>query len=147
MDLTQLANLGEFIGGVAVVASLLYVGTQIRQNTDSIRETAEFDSSRSFSEWLSRTSLNQDQAALVVCMLVSATLPVAAIARQTRVFITSEDMLGKITEEDLVGVEAADAICNRLATDAGLDGTWVAWLSTPRKGLTWVDSPCWKERL
>ncbi len=62
MDLTQLANLGEFIGGVAVVASLIYVGFQIRQNTDSVRMTAEFDSSRSFSDWLSRVSLSDDQA-------------------------------------------------------------------------------------
>lgn len=33
MDLTQLANLGEFVGGIAVVASLLFVGLQIRANT------------------------------------------------------------------------------------------------------------------
>jgi len=33
MDLTQLGNLGEFVSGVAVVASLIYVGIQIRQNT------------------------------------------------------------------------------------------------------------------
>ena len=30
MDLTQLANLGEFIGGVAVIGSLLFVGIQVR---------------------------------------------------------------------------------------------------------------------
>ena len=33
MDLNQLGNLGEFVIGVAVVASLIYVGIQIRQNT------------------------------------------------------------------------------------------------------------------
>ena len=33
MDLSQLGNLGEFVSGIAVVASLIYVGIQIRQNT------------------------------------------------------------------------------------------------------------------
>ena len=40
MDLTQLANLGEFIGGVAVIASLIYVGVQVRQNTSAVRANA-----------------------------------------------------------------------------------------------------------
>ena len=33
MDLSQLANLGEFIGGVAVLLTLLYLAAQLRQNT------------------------------------------------------------------------------------------------------------------
>ena len=32
MDLTQLANLGEFIGGVAVIGSLIFVGLQVRHS-------------------------------------------------------------------------------------------------------------------
>ena len=34
MDFAQLANFGEFIGGVAVLVTLLYLTTQIRQNTN-----------------------------------------------------------------------------------------------------------------
>jgi hypothetical protein len=30
VDLTQLANLGEFIGGVAVVVTLVYLAFQVR---------------------------------------------------------------------------------------------------------------------
>ena len=37
MTLENLGNLGEFIGAVAVVASLLYLSIQIRQNTRSVR--------------------------------------------------------------------------------------------------------------
>ncbi len=33
MDLTQLANLGEFIGGVAVLVTLVYLAAQVRQGT------------------------------------------------------------------------------------------------------------------
>ncbi len=37
MDLTQLANLGEFIGGVAVLVTLVYLVIQVRQNTSQVR--------------------------------------------------------------------------------------------------------------
>jgi len=37
MDLTQLANLGEFIGGVAVLVTLIFLTTQIRYNTRSVK--------------------------------------------------------------------------------------------------------------
>ncbi len=36
MDLTQLANLGEFIGGVAVLVTLIYLATQVRQSTAEV---------------------------------------------------------------------------------------------------------------
>ncbi len=42
-----------------------------------------------------------------------------------RVFITSGDYSG-----NLGGLPGADAICNFVATGAGLSGTWVAWLSS-----------------
>ncbi len=37
MDLQILANLGEFLGGVAIIVSLVYVAIQVRQNTQSLR--------------------------------------------------------------------------------------------------------------
>lgn len=37
MDLQTLANLGEFLGGVAVIVSLAYLALQVRQNTQSLR--------------------------------------------------------------------------------------------------------------
>ncbi len=37
MDLAALANFGEFIGGIGVILSLIYVAFQIRQNTVSRR--------------------------------------------------------------------------------------------------------------
>ena len=36
MDLTQLANLGEFIGGVAVLVTLVYLAVQVRQGTAAL---------------------------------------------------------------------------------------------------------------
>lgn len=37
MDLEALGNLGDFVGGVAVVVTLIYVAVQIRQNTSQVR--------------------------------------------------------------------------------------------------------------
>ena len=37
MDITPLAAWGEFIGGIAVVVSLVYLAGQIRQNTKTAR--------------------------------------------------------------------------------------------------------------
>ena len=42
MSLNDLANLGQIIGALAVVISLIYVAFQIRQNTNAIRsDTAQ----------------------------------------------------------------------------------------------------------
>ena len=37
MNLNDLANIGQVIGAVAVVVSLIYVAYQIRQNTNAVR--------------------------------------------------------------------------------------------------------------
>ncbi len=37
MDITTLAAWGEFLGGIAVVASLIYLASQIRQNSNLLR--------------------------------------------------------------------------------------------------------------
>ena len=41
MSLETLANLGEFIAGIGVFISLLYVGVQTRQNTMAVRGSAQ----------------------------------------------------------------------------------------------------------
>ncbi len=40
MTLEDLGNLGEIIGAIAVVVSLIYLAIQIRQNTAQIRESS-----------------------------------------------------------------------------------------------------------
>ncbi len=40
MDITILAAWGEFIGGIAVVVSLIYLASQIRQNSQMLRTSA-----------------------------------------------------------------------------------------------------------
>jgi hypothetical protein len=40
LDLQTLGNLGDFVGGVAVIVSLLYLAVQIRQNTRMLKASA-----------------------------------------------------------------------------------------------------------
>lgn len=37
MSIVELGALGEFVGALGVVASLIYVGVQVRQNTRVVR--------------------------------------------------------------------------------------------------------------
>ena len=46
MNLEQLANLGELIGGIAVVASLIYLAVQIRQNTRTVKSATLAENSQ-----------------------------------------------------------------------------------------------------
>ena len=41
MTLEDLGNLGDFVGGLAVIATLLYLAVQVRQNTRILRTSAE----------------------------------------------------------------------------------------------------------
>ena len=40
MDIMELGAIGELVGGVAVIGSLIYVGMQVRQNTQATRAQA-----------------------------------------------------------------------------------------------------------
>lgn len=40
MDLETLGNVGDFVGGLAVIVSLLYLAVQIRQNTRAVRSSS-----------------------------------------------------------------------------------------------------------
>ncbi len=57
MDLDNLAKLGEFIGGVFVVITLLYLAYQVRQNTKSLRI-------ENYARVLERMSTVQSRAAI-----------------------------------------------------------------------------------
>ena len=51
MDLTQLANLGEFIGGVAVLVTLIYLAVQMRQSNQIATADAVRDTVRTFATY------------------------------------------------------------------------------------------------
>lgn len=47
-----LGNLGDFIGGMGVVVTLVYLASQIRQNTRSIRLAAFHTAQRDVAQWM-----------------------------------------------------------------------------------------------
>ena len=62
MSLANLANIGEFIGGIAVIFSLIYLAFQIRQNTKTVRAATELDTGRQWSEFHARVAHSRDMA-------------------------------------------------------------------------------------
>ena len=60
MDLNQLANLGEFIGGLAVLVTLVYLAVQVRQNTRTVRAQSQLDSARQWSEQVRAGALDPE---------------------------------------------------------------------------------------
>ena len=60
MSFQDLGSIGEFIAAIATLGTLIYLATQIRQNTESIRSTAEINVSQTMSEWASRAWSDSD---------------------------------------------------------------------------------------
>ncbi len=56
MDLTQLANLGEFIGGVAVLVTLIYLAAQVKQGNRLVRAQVHQETPRISSELAAQMS-------------------------------------------------------------------------------------------
>ncbi len=51
MNLNDLANIGQVIGALAVVVSLIYVAAQIRQNTNAVRAATAQSLHEHFASW------------------------------------------------------------------------------------------------
>ena len=45
MDIMELGAIGELVGGVAVIGSLIYVGLQVRQSNDNARQSLAMEKS------------------------------------------------------------------------------------------------------
>ena len=66
MQLEQLGNIGEFVGAIATLGTLIYIAVQIRQSSDLMKRQA-FDSIASrFSSWGSKLREHPDTASLYI---------------------------------------------------------------------------------
>jgi len=77
MGLEELANLGELVGGLAVVVSVLYLAYELRANTNSVRAASAASS--------------QDSLA-VINELIASTPELALIASRTMAATSLEDL-------------------------------------------------------
>ena len=71
MNLEALGNIGDFLGGIGVVVTLVYLAAQIRQNTAQLRSNAEGarvaaldETTRSLGLWQDGIVSRRDVAAL-----------------------------------------------------------------------------------
>ena len=64
MTLSELGNIGEFVGAVAVVVSLVYLAIQIRQNTQTVRATAYHNISAQWANHLQSIADNAELSSL-----------------------------------------------------------------------------------
>ena len=53
MNLQDLANIGELVGGLGVLVTLIYLAIQIRQNTATQRRASRLETTRAMTEWYS----------------------------------------------------------------------------------------------
>lgn len=62
MSLTDLASLGSFVSGIAVLASLIFVGFQMRQNTQAVKAAASQAHSANYHQLVSHIIEHADVA-------------------------------------------------------------------------------------
>ena len=65
MTLDDLANLGQIIGALAVVISLIYVALQIRQNTNAVRSAMAQTVHEHFAKWYHLVAADDELAQIV----------------------------------------------------------------------------------
>src|SRR5262245_868299 len=65
MSLDDLANLGQVIGAIAVVISLIYVALQIRQNTNAVRSATAQAVHEHFAKWYHLVAADDELAKIV----------------------------------------------------------------------------------
>jgi hypothetical protein len=51
MSLEAMGNFGDFVGGIAVIVTLLYLALQVRKNTNSVRAASRQEVVKSFRQW------------------------------------------------------------------------------------------------
>ncbi len=135
MDLQTLAQLGEFVGGLFVVVSLVYLGYQVRQNTTSLR-------AENYARGLERLSTLQanlsSDAELNRIVVVGAQNP-DALTRSERMRLTWSlyELLG-----------AAEFVYHQQGAGAITEEVWdrwratlVWWLSNPGIRAWWESKP------
>jgi hypothetical protein len=64
VSLSDLGNIGEFLGGLAVIISIIYLAVQVRQNTRAIHSSRYQDATDSVAAFYSLIAQDADVAAL-----------------------------------------------------------------------------------
>ncbi len=64
MTLEDLANIGEFVGGIGVIVTLIYLALQIRHNTTAQRNSSRFGATQSMTQWYLTVMADEELVAI-----------------------------------------------------------------------------------
>jgi len=124
MDIAFLANIGEAIGGLGVVVSLLYLAVQIRQNTRAVRSSSYHQAAEQ--TWNFCLAVAQDEALAAIIAKRGAGEPltpveeVRANSADEALIYGFENML-RLHEEGLVDPEVWQNLISNSMTFLGGD--------------------------
>jgi len=140
VTLEQLANLGELIGGIGVVISLVYLAIQVRTNTSALRSTASWDANHTFAELNDRIWQDPEWAEL----LRRSTQPdvdagTFTDAEQFRLHVFGRSNFQRLESQYFLhksGLLAAGIWDNRLRWNSGLVNLpfWKEWWAAESTG-------------
>ncbi len=65
MDIMELGAIGELVGGVAVIASLVFVGLQVRQSAEATRQAQAHRALDASADFLEHVSADPERAVLL----------------------------------------------------------------------------------
>ncbi len=135
MDLQALANLGEFVSGLVVIASLAYLAVQVRQNTQSLRTENQSRALDRISAMQARLSDDSQLAALVARGVVDT----AALTPHERIQLTwwAYEAFGAF--EFMFHQAQAGAIPDEVWERWAATTAW--WLSFPGVRAWWAARP------
>lgn len=129
--LSDLGNIGDFIGGIAVVFSLVYLAFQIRRNTQTVQAGTVQAATQAFSEIMELMARDAE----LLRIFDSGTHDFKALSKEDRLRFSS--LMGAIihrfenlvaqTENGLLPRDSWDGGANRLRGTFALPGTLEWW--------------------
>ena len=135
--LNQLGDLGDFIGGLAVVLSLIYLAMQIRQNTSTVRvQTVQhlLTSDTAAADSLIEGPIPEILGKLAAESELSPT-EVAAYTLYMRGRLTEAWQVLYQRQNGMLETEIADALLSRLEIDVGYGLFRAVWNHTIKTGF------------
>ena len=115
MTLSELGNIGEFVGAVAVVVSLVYLAMQIRQNTQTVRASAYHNITAQWANHLQSIADNAELSSLYFRGLADSRSLDAQ--ESPRFFLLMASQFALL--EDLIDTRDSDRLVERLSDIGG----------------------------
>jgi len=138
VNLEDLGNIGEFVGAVAVVISIIYLAVQVHRNTEAVDTTIDFSYVEFYFHWLDSFS-SQEQTEIIVRglenpeQLSDAEAVVFSVALVR--FVTFNEALLQMHARGVISEERWQVMRTDVVSFLGTIGGRL-WWRTNRQGFT-----------